>query len=137
MKVHGHFPAVHHRHIGGQKVVQGPLQPFAGDSAFQLHTDTELPGVDAGVRAAAPLQGRTFRQDFIKGFLKHLLHRHSVLLHLPAVIAGAVVAQGDKYVAGCHRAPPSYDIGKYTGLTARGIGPLFAPDHKRGLGSAS
>ena len=88
-----------HPHILGKVVVQRRQQPFRRDGAFRLHTDAELPGMNAGIRAGTGFDILRQAGNLLQRLLEHLLHSPGVFLDLPAVVGSAVVSQFDQIIS--------------------------------------
>ena len=105
MKRQRYLPAGENRHIRRQKVVQRRLQPLSGNRMPGLHAHTKAVSMHPRIGAAAALDVGLLLQHLFDGLLQHLLHGHGIFLDLPAVVPGAVVAQGEKQIAHSVRPP--------------------------------
>ena len=87
----------HHSDVPRQAGVDGQGQPVQGDAAVAFEIGAVAQGVYAGVSAAAANQLYRVAADLFQGFLHGLTDGDVVFLHLPAVVAAAVVfqSQGD------------------------------------------
>ena len=91
MEILPHLPAGMHRHIFRQKMIQRADQPFTRNGMVSFHADAIFIGVDAGIRAAAPFDIGKRAQHLLQRILKDFLHRHSILLNLPAMVAFSII----------------------------------------------
>ena len=98
MKIRLGAHRLHHPNVRRQKGIEctAQLRPIHRSLIHrQIHMRHHAQRVHAGVRAAGTVHPFHGRKQLLHGLLHPLLHSHLPLLHLPAVIARAIVGNGE------------------------------------------
>ena len=89
------FAGVQNGDILRQTGIDGQRQSLHGYAGIAVKIRAVSEGVHPCVRAAAADHTKALARDFEDRVLQGLGHRHVVFLHLPAVVAAAVIAQAE------------------------------------------